>query len=177
MKKLLLAAACILAMVSSLAADGQVNFSNLQSGTKIFKPDGTTPLVGPDFVAQLWWSATNDEASMAAVGATQAFKTQGSGFEGLFTGKARTIPGSDGVKTFFFQIRAWEAAGGADWASASVSGKLFGKSEIFTAVPTLAPATPADLLNFTKSFNVIPEPSTIALGVLGAAALLALRRK
>jgi len=80
-------------------------------------------------------------------------------------------------------IRAWETAAGS-YATALAQGRFAGSSEVFTTGRlggidsdgnvVLAPNT----VGWT-SFNVhgVPEPSTIALGVLGLGSLLLFRRR
>jgi len=172
MKKLLLVAACIVATVGALA-QGQVNFNN-KVGTSVVAPvydtDGTTTLAGTAFSAQLYAGTSAD--SLSAVGSVLSFRTgAAAGF--VSGGGAVTVPFTTAG---FFQMRAWESAGGASYEAAVAAGKHFGKSETFSVTPTVAPATPADLVGL-KSFSLVPEPTTMALGLLGAAALAFIRRK
>jgi hypothetical protein len=183
MKKLLLVAACIVASVGALA-QGNVLFDNLKAGATQFITDADgSKLSGTGFLAQLYAGA--DANSLAPVGAALSFRTgAAAGFVSTAGVDAtRTIPGvATGGTANFLQIRAWDATGGATYDAAVGSGKHFGSSAIFSAANLGGPDagggpahTPANLTNF-KGFSLIPEPSTIALGVLGAAALLLRRR-
>jgi hypothetical protein len=171
----------MVATVGALA-QGQVNFNNRVVGVvdvKVFDTDGTTGLAGDVFTAGLYTGAAGAaEGTFALSGATAIFRT-GAG-AGYFIGGVRTtaFPGNTAIQA---QVRAWETSGGASYELASAAGKKVGKSNILTVTVTEAPNTPPDLVGL-QSFSlaggvVIPEPSTIALGVLGAAALLLRRRK
>jgi hypothetical protein len=81
------------------------------------------------------------------------------------------------------QVAVWDSSiAGVGAAQALAKAPGTGLSETFTyAIPTDPLAIPGGMENL-KSFNlagsaVIPEPTTIALGALGAAALLWRRRK
>lgn len=99
-----------------------------------------------------------------------------------------TVPGtSSGAPGASVAIAAWQATG-ADGAATSLSqaqqdGYAWGFSPITTISTTFSPAGPASmttLANLDMSFSLgqaTPEPSTIALGVMGASALLFRRRK
>jgi hypothetical protein len=82
-------------------------------------------------------------------------------------------------------MRAWEtAAGSYETAATGVGGYLSGESNDVTipqlgGTPAGGAPIPTPSLNGLQGFQirVVPEPSTMALGVLGAAALLFRRRK
>jgi len=85
----------------------------------------------------------------------------------------------------WFQVRAWETAFGADYATAATKvGALVGTSNILrvdTGDPTTSPPGAATTLISAglKGFLVypVPEPTAIALGLLGLGSLLLLRRR
>jgi hypothetical protein len=179
MNKSILAAVAVIASVGALA-QGTLNLSTTKtyvpSDQFVFDADGVTKLEGAAWLAQI--SVGPAEASLAPVGVASPFLT------GTLAGKwrgspnpatiASIIPGGAGVA----QLYAWDAKY-ATYADAMNGGGKFGKSEVF-AVTTggqgQPPAVPGNLVNF-KGFSLIPEPSTIALGLLGAASLLFFRRK
>jgi hypothetical protein len=81
------------------------------------------------------------------------------------------------------QLRAWEASGGSTYEAALAAGVRTGTGNVFSVGPLGGndpgggpPFTDPNLTGF-QSFALVPEPSTIALGLLGAAALLLRRRK
>jgi hypothetical protein len=177
MKKLLVAAALGLVAVGALA-QGQFTFGNKNLiatppiDAKVFNSDGTA-LAGADFLAQAYVKlAADPESSYAPVGTATGFRT---GANAGYIVSAIQTTGFAGGTAITVQMRAWEASGGNSYAAAQAAGKKFGKSNDVALTVTVAPATPPDMTGLT-SFNLVPEPSTLALGVLGAAALLIRRR-
>lgn len=178
MKKTLIVAA----MLASLGAyaQGTVNFANIviSGGTRVvdapvFDVDGTTKLSGSGFQAQL--VAGPNSGSMAVIGTPTGFLTGGGA--GYFSGGPRTIdtvtPGNNAT----LAVQAWNTASGASYAAATTKGQ--GASlTIATGGAGSPPSLPANLVGLQSfSLTTIPEPSTIALGALGLAALLIRRRK
>jgi hypothetical protein len=95
-------------------------------------------------------------------------------------------PGSEPLQVVFMQIRGWDAAFGNDWAAAQNAGALFGQTDVrqVTLGPTAGPgtviwqgATGTNPNRFNPLVLIVPEPSTIALGVLGLGSLLLFRRR
>lgn len=160
MKKLLLAALFVAASLGA-SAQGTVSFSNI--GSPVSGPDG---LLGAGFTAQLQNADTG-----ANIGDPANFLVNG-----LFAGGTRTVPGVAGGAVANLQVFASNADGSITGTSAAVGVTLANPN----AVPV--PETPAAFAGLA-SFNVvgagpvIPEPSTIALALLGGAALLFRRRK
>jgi hypothetical protein len=74
------------------------------------------------------------------------------------------------------QMRAWSSAF-SSYAAAISGGGEYGQSAALTFTPYYAPATPGAITGL-QGFTMVPEPSTVALGVLGAGSLLfAIRRR
>ncbi len=173
MKKLIVAAAVGLVAVGALA-QGQFNFGNRVTvagiDAKVFKPDGVTPLAGADYWAQAYVGTSLD--SLAPVGSPVNFRTGTAA--GYISSTIVTTPFPGGT-TVWVEMRAWEAAGGNTYEAAIAAGKLFGKSDPIQLTVAEAPNTPPDMVGL-RSFSLVPEPSTLALGLLGAAALLLRRR-
>jgi hypothetical protein len=100
------------------------------------------------------------------------------------------IPGTDPGQVVGLQIRGWSASFGTDWLAASRSDHaLYGETDV-RQVTLGATAGPGAVIWQTASgtnpnrFNplallvpLVPEPSTIALGVLGLGSLLLFRRR
>jgi hypothetical protein len=183
MKKILLMAA-LMACVGAMA-QGTVLFKNNVAAAglsaPVFDSDGVTKLTGNAYYAQLY---ADIGGSFTPVGTATAFA-----FNGFVSGGQVTIPAAGIVAgKVTLQMRAWEAttAGTAGTYEAALAGsKKVGISETFSLVPgnpnDSPPGVAANLVGL-KSFSisggsVIPEPSTIALGMIGAAALLLRRRK
>jgi hypothetical protein len=110
------------------------------------------------------------------------FPINTAGLDGYFDGGIGVIPGiATAGGQADFQIRAWV---GADFASASFTGLSAKWTQATTSAdltpPNLPPATIAALnipANVIVTGAAVPEPTTIALGLLGAAALMIRRRK
>lgn len=158
--------------------------ADLPTGSTVY---GGAPIPfasGANYTAELWAApgAGLAEGSLSAVAGSQvAFKTSGP-VQGAFNSVSVTIPGTSasGGDIATLQVRAWCNYGGTvtTWAAALAQG-YYGKSQTFnSSALTVAPSTATFMTNM-QSFSLVqvPEPSTIALGVMGAAALLIRRRK
>lgn len=176
MKKLIVAAAVGLTAFGALA-QGYFNFGNRVTiagiDAKVFAPDGTTPLDGTAYMAQCY--VGTDAGSLAPVGAALPFRTGGAA--GYITSTIVTIPTIAANTVVTVEMRAWEAAAGTSWEAAQAAGGMFGSSNPITLTLAGAPTPPPDMVGLQSfSLQAIPEPSTLALGMLGAAALFLRRR-
>lgn len=189
MKKLLIIAAFLAASLGAMAQSSAINFSNRDPNATppllqpVFNVDGVTALSGTGFFAQLYWSSTAAGTFAIANDAVTGLPADPVNFRtgslagiwlGGSNGSGRSVPVAGG--NIFLQVKAWDATGGNTYAAALAAGKATGESAVFQYTTVEAPATPGALTNF-KSFSLVPEPSTIALGLLGAGALLLRRRK
>jgi len=154
-------------------SQGTVNFANRVTGildAPIFDTDTVTKLAGTGYMAQLYAGATAD--SLAAVGDALPFRT-GTGAGYINTSgidPTRTINAVTPGATAFIKVVAWNVATPA----------IKGESTVFslaTGGGSIPPGPPANLVGLTSFSLIIPEPSTIALGLLGAAMLLLRRRQ
>jgi hypothetical protein len=187
MKKLLIALAAVLVTVASYG-QGQVNFANrVGSGGSILDAPvmlgetGHGP--GPDYSVQLYLVGANNSLTPLTPVSTFNPPAAGAGAIADRYWKSQTVdvPGVVGGTSANFQVRAWLTSAGS-YDAASALGR--GQSDVFaatvggvTADPSAPPLTPGNLTGL-KGFSVaVPEPSIIALGVLGASALLLRRRK
>lgn len=183
MKKLLLVLACVAATVM-VSGQGTIDVRNKVTGTldaPIFDVDGTTKLSGTAYMAQVY--AGPNAGALAPIGNAYPFRTAaGAGYydyasTGTKVYVSTVAPGA----TASVQVVAWEAAAGSYETAAASTTYKSGASTVFTAVLGDAgspPSVPAFMTGLTSfSIGVIPEPSTMALGLLGAAALLLRRRK
>lgn len=186
MRKLIALLAVSVVTVSALA-QGTVNFNNnVWTGTSarpvfLGQPGSTVRLVGTDYVAQLYFGTAGTAASsLTAVGALGRFRVATTASPGTWSGSTITLAGIGAGATAALQVRVWNnTLFPAGYQAALSGGGLTGASSVFDyTVP--AGSTPAPnefwMGNFA-SFNVVPEPSTIALGVLGLAGLLFIRRR
>ena len=131
---------------------------------------------GPVGTANLIPSSTeNFQTTLSGAG--------GTGNAGWFTAEQIVIPGTSSVNadTAEMQIYAWyegSAAQYTSYANAVAAGVPAGFSDPFSG-GTSAPPNTGALLTGARSFNLTsatPEPSTIALGIMGASAFLLRRR-
>jgi hypothetical protein len=195
MKKLLLTAAAILATLNMYGQgtfQGGVNFNSIGSLNFVTDPTGARA-AGSSYRVGLWWGQTGvtDDGQLTQIGASANMLTGGNA--GYFNNLGRTItyqgrPGIDAAHgaTLTFQVRGWETRGGQllTWDAAVAAGAMVGKSRMFdfdtASDQTTPPETKPDIgfaPGFAGGFQIVPEPSTIALGLLGAGALLMLRRR
>jgi hypothetical protein len=159
-------------------AQGTINFVNVNNGVGLNSPvtffDGTTKVPTTGFTAELF--AGPDAGSLVSV-ATATFIAPG-----YFNGGTATInsvlPGA--VATL--QVRVWSTASGSFAAAQAANVQnTWGQSGVFTlatgggGTPASPPAAMAGLQSF--SLNGVPEPSSLALAGLGAAAMLVFRRR
>jgi hypothetical protein len=194
MKKLMLMAA-IMTMAAFANGQGTVVFNTRYSSVlaRVYDTDGVTPLNGLSgtYYAQLFAADGTDQAAstLKAKGNPVTFGTTSSaaGYV-ITTGTVNGTTVSTTVTltsvaggTVTVQMRAWDNV--TDYATAIANynagtGK-FGWSDPINITTTASiTSTPVYLIGL-KSFSLqtVPEPSTIALGVIGAAALLLRRRK
>jgi len=112
-------------------------------------------------------------------------------------GNQYQIPGTQPTDRIFLQIRGWSASFGADWRAAmaafnnQVAGTIFGQTDIRQVSATgLGPSggpgatiwqgaagTNPNLFNPLRLVEAIPEPSVIALAIIGLGSLVFLRRR
>jgi hypothetical protein len=187
MKKLIVATLLICISSSAALAQGTIAFQSLGSSTAgpttvnapIFDVDGVTLLSGTGFSVQLY--AGIDDSSLAAVGSPINFLS--GPFVGYFDGSDNlAISGFAQGATPRLQVRAWNNQGGT--VTTYEGATIRGQSTAFTS-PALGddtapydPSTipvPQGLTSF--SLVLVPEPSVIALGILGAAGVILRRRK
>jgi len=196
MKKLLVAVALLTATFAAMAASpgGTVQFSNLGSYIGTAAPAyldsvGGTKL-GSGYYAQLYAGPEGTSPdSLAAVGSYAIFKVSastglGTGlFDGGIVGIDSVLQGAKAV----LKVAAWDSKGGTitSYDAAKAAGLAIGFSlpiTVTTGQPTdvSPPGLPGNMIGLTSwSITppaVVPEPTTIALGLLGAAGLLLRRR-
>lgn len=174
MKKTIVILAALM-MTAAAYAQGAVNFSTFISGAveyPIRLPDGTGP-GGPGNNAMTQLFKVESNGSLTALTPASPFRQSTSALRTIYNdGATVTVPGADGSAAVTFRIRAWV---GSDYDSAVIKGE----GANFTLTPSLAPNPPANLpfAVGTTGFTMVPEPSTMALGILGLAALFIRRRK
>jgi hypothetical protein len=180
MKKLLIALAAVM-ITAATYGQGQVVFANRVTG--VFDAPvtvlGSNPLRGPGsaFSAQLYLQPAGGGA-LVPLTPIATFRDAGTGAAAVadryWPQVAVDVPGVAAGGNATFVVRAWQTSLGTYDQAALARGE----SAAFTAPVgggTLPPTNLATMQAFTVT--IIPEPSVIALGVLGASALLLRRRK
>ncbi|HXT40964.1 MAG TPA: PEP-CTERM sorting domain-containing protein [Candidatus Angelobacter sp.] len=186
MKKLLFTLACVFA-VASAKAQGTVNFANTAGSLISYAAgvNGGAAVPTGQFTAELLYWATdpgvvNLNSSIAGL---TSIKTSANFISaGRFIGGVATTPSTTaGGASAWFAVVAWQTSFGS-YDAARAAG-FYGYSGVFqnaTGNPnSIPPGAAAAMTGFTgiNNVNQVPEPSTIALGILGAAGLLLRRRK
>jgi hypothetical protein len=185
MKKAILGLLTVGAAASALA-QGTVTFENLFStgspGAVTVGGSTTYATAGNYTVALLWAAGT----SQVAQGSLQVLATYTATTTGFFldgttiTTPSGTAPGASAI----FEVQGWTGTY-ANYAAAVAAGAGVGQTAEFvngTGNPTLSPpGNPANTSGWDGNLVLIPvptpEPGTLALGGLGAAALLYFRRR
>jgi len=194
MKKTLLLSLVIgLSGAVGAMAQGVVNFSNSTSFSTqttgsngktdrlVYNTDGVTLLGGTNFLAQIYWaSGTGVTESLVTTAIDNTAITFFAPSIGKWIPASKTFSTVGAGNALTLQVRAWDGATGAtSYDAAKTAGLTTGKSLTFnytTAASTDLPS--AKVMEGFQSFTmIVPEPTTIALGVLGAAGLLIARRR
>jgi hypothetical protein len=132
-------------------------------------------LSGSGFTAELWAAPglSQPESSLQPASPTTTFRSgPAAGFvAGVFATMPNVLPNSLGGATV--TIRVWDSQGGTitSWAMAQGGTGALGESPLFNITELIGtPLDPAPWLFRLQSFNIhmVPEPSTFALGGLGA---------
>lgn len=196
MKKALLTLVALSVSVS-LFAQGTVTFSNIGSGKPAQFDEngdgvGDRALAAADGVQLSLWFAPAGTTDLNAPTWQMVGVPISPLSGGLFTA-ARTVPGAVQNDLYSFQVRAWETAvyGSTSdgWAAASAApvAKITVKTPLVEAGTGGWGSPPSTAVNLAPLFGAagqpnitvatVPEPSVLALGVLGVGALLMLRRR
>lgn len=167
-------------MVSAITAKADAIFQfdtfNETAGFGVAKYNNNP--VNSSFLGQIWGStSSSDPTTFVALTSALSFFSDGT----ITAPTATTVTGASTGATLFYQLRAWNSAAGSTFAQASAAGNgITGKS----GVASLTLAATTDIFNAQPSngfanfsLAAVPEPTTIALGVMGGMALLARRRR
>jgi hypothetical protein len=175
------------ALAVSAFGQGSINLNN--RGLALVNDAAGKPLAGTSFVAQVWYGAS--ASALTSSFAPSPFRASTSIYGGSWNPAAngaqaiQTLTGFAPGTTVTLQVAVWDSAiAGVGAAQALTKAAGTGLSETFTYAIPLDPLAIPGGMEGMKSFNlvaggtpVVPEPTTIALGALGAAALLLRRRK
>lgn len=184
MKKLIIIGLAVAGFAVSATAQGVVVFKNFGTGLNspsnltpvplVYNTDGTTRLAGTGFTAELLGGST--AGSLASLAPTVGFGT--GNFAGTFSPSSSVaVPGVAAGSTAFLQVRVWDNQGGT--VTSYNSATLRNQSVVFQVAlaDALAPSLPILVGMNSFSLAVVPEPSVIALSILGVGALLLRRKK
>ncbi len=184
MKKLLLTLCITVCATSFLHAQGALVFqnnsasaiTNVSTGLRAVVATRVGLYVNPNSAATTetaGWVAAGGFANLAAAGIINAGTR-------LLTNNGANIPGGSPVAV---QVRAWLTAGAfTTYESAllgAAAGDHFGLSPVFVMTPAVSPAPAPNINTVLQPFTIapIPEPSSIALGLLGLGAIALFRRR
>jgi len=182
MKKVAIIASVFICTALQTFAQGQFNFSNIGLSPAALVYVGsvgsgvlTDNTYDFNYVYALAPNATASQLTSIGL-ATPKVGMAG----GEFLGGTQTFANYTGTITL--QIQAWKAAGGSTYAQAVQNGAYAGESSIMQVAlgnpQGSPPGTATKLGGILSSFAVTtPEPSTIALAVIGLSVLLFRRRK
>jgi hypothetical protein len=183
MKKIIaiLVTSVALAGQTATAADGTIVFNTANLANTNPALDNFGQLLSGNFSGQLYFGAS--AGSLAAFGTVQSFGTSLAGhiFSNTDQSQSGLAPGTIGV----YEVRAWEAPF-ASYEAAVAGGGLYGNS--FDHVVSGATAIRPSIIlggntflpqtaNQHGSFALVPEPTTMVLGLMGLGSLVAARRR
>lgn len=178
MKKTLIVLAAIFIAASSFA-QGVVVFNNRVTGlidAPVMRGPANPGGAGEGVTAQLMLVGAG--GALTPLIPTTTFRTTSVAATPYVNGVDVTVPGVEPGNAATLRMVAYQTAAGSFEAARNSTSFAFGQSNDITVTlggGTLPPANLVGLQGF--SMFVVPEPSTIALGILGAAALLFRRRK
>jgi len=187
MKKILLACGLLLAAVGAYA-QGTVAFAN--TSTSLITNSTTGLVIQPAGTFRIGLYAGS--LGTASNSLTLVGLATNNALAGRFSGgNPFTLPtqGSlyDGSQTITFQVRAWSFSSGLDYDTAKTDpNALTGVSVVGTVTPNpVGSGSPTPVLFGTAAGNVqgftvvpnVPEPSSIAIGLLGLGAIALFRRR
>jgi hypothetical protein len=184
MKKLLLTITLATLTVMSTFAQGTIQFANnALSRVQLRNADGSTANL-PTAVAINFGVFVNGSATPV----DPLGNNTGTGAGIINASGLYPIAGTEPNQVVSLQVRGWSASFGSDWQAASrTPGAHFGETDVRQVTLGQTTAAPAVIWQGATGvnpnrfnpliINVVPEPSTIALAVLGLGSLLLFRRR
>jgi len=130
---------------------------------------GSAGVTGTDYVAQLWYGPDANNISSVAP-QLASFRPVGDPRPGVWIGGIRTLNGFGPGQTTTLQVKVWDVTRYSTYEEASRSaGAIFGASQPFNYTVPPVGTTEGFTLDNLRAFALIPEPSVLFLGSLGAA--------
>jgi hypothetical protein len=173
--------------VCTAAAQGIVDFRNNQTdfptptNRTVYSFTVAEPLVGTNFQARLLYGS--DAASLQPATYTTPARfnnvTTGHSRAGTWIGGNRTLAGFVPGQTVLLQVQVWDSTGGRTFEETLAAGGAHCESRVFSyTIPPAGTLNPQPyFMDNLRSFCLIPEPSVLALGVVGLSAVFFLRRR
>lgn len=190
MKKLA-AILCLSALTTGAFAQGIVNFANLASTPVTATINGTTANIAGNATATYYFGLLLANSASGPFTFSGVYATN-SAAAGRFVENGVQVPGWAPGTTKFYEIAGWESKLGqafnSSWLTQAPAG-LFGLSGIGSGNAGGTDSTGASFptlplfggtSGIQSGFNLtssVPEPTSMALAGLGAAALLIFRRR
>jgi MYXO-CTERM domain-containing protein len=181
MKKLLLLA-CSMLVAVGVYAQGTVNFANGGAGVNApisLEGGGLVSTANGPWLAMLYAGPAGSAESALSSAIVSGAPAALGGTAGYVFGGARTITGVPSGSAAVLQIRAWRSDLGADYATAlGAQGGLYTGKSVPVSITLGGGPTPTPNMTGLASFTIaVPEPSSIALGLLGLGAIALIRRR
>jgi hypothetical protein len=170
----------VLGTAIQIFAQGELFFSTRNPAAGVNAPIflyGVSPPQGPgpSHSAGLFWNGSLVPTSLTT------FQPPGIGGAAILDRYVVPVtvqfPGAPIGSPVSFTLRFWDTAAGSYVGAASGGQFQYGESNPLTVTLGGGTLPPADLPASFTGFTLIPEPSTIALGVIGGLTLLLRRRK
>jgi len=183
---------CLSALATGAFAQGVVNFANLASTPVTATINNQTASIAGSGTATYYFALLIGDSATGPFTFANTYATNSTA-AGRFVRNNVQVPGWAAGATKFYEIAGWESSLGATfnsaWLTTAPSG-LFGVSGIGSGTaggtdPVSGQSFPTLPLfgggsGIQSGFNLggaVPEPTSMALAGLGAAALLAFRRR
>jgi hypothetical protein len=184
MKKYIVMAALLGAlMVPAVKGQGTFQFGNVGLDINgnvvdapIFNTDGITPLsdVGGRYQASVYWALGSGQP-LGSLSVIAPYTQSGVGVSApgyIIPANQVPITGANVGDVVTLMLVAWDTTTGATWNLATTKGQ-----SLLVNYALVAATSGATTPQFSSFALVVPEPSTMALAGLGAAALLIFRRR
>jgi hypothetical protein len=194
MLKKLIVTMALVGVTAASYGQGQVNFNTQTVGAQIKDSKGVVPTVGTAYFAQLYAAAgagaavtalqkVGNPVNLRGGGNIGYVQVSGTTSKGVEVNPVVDVPSTGPGGPSTVQVRAWSSSVDTYEAAVGKGGLEWGSSAPLSLTATGNPAaspptTPVDLVGLQGfQLQTVPEPSTIALGVLGAASLFFARRR